>query len=74
MKMTIEEAATNLEFLIREAATGAEVVITRGDTPLARLVAAEAPPRKARQAGSARGMVWMAPDFEAPLEDFKDYV
>ena len=26
-----------------------------------------------RQPGSARGQVWMAPDFDAPLEDFKDY-
>jgi hypothetical protein len=26
-----------------------------------------------RQQGSARGQVWMAPDFDAPLEDFKDY-
>jgi hypothetical protein len=31
--------------------------------------AAKAP----RQPGSARGQVWMAPDFDAPLEDFKDY-
>lgn len=26
-----------------------------------------------REPGSARGQVWMAPDFDAPLEDFKDY-
>jgi hypothetical protein len=26
-----------------------------------------------RQPGSARGQVRMAPDFDAPLEDFKDY-
>ncbi len=26
-----------------------------------------------RQPGSARGQVWMAPDFDAPLENFKDY-
>jgi len=73
MKMTIEEAASNLEFLIREAATGAEVVITRGDTPLARLVAAQ-PPRPQARFGSAQGSVWMAPDFDDPLEDFKDYM
>jgi hypothetical protein len=29
-----------------------------------------APPRVP---GSARGQVWMADDFDAPLEDFKDY-
>jgi len=73
MKMTIEEAASNLELLIREAATGAEVVITRGDEPVAKLVATETPKPKARF-GSAKGSVWMAPDFEEPLEDFKDYM
>jgi hypothetical protein len=26
-----------------------------------------------RQPGSARGLIWMADDFDAPLDDFKDY-
>jgi Protein of unknown function (DUF2281) len=30
--------------------------------------------RKRRQAGSARGEIWMAADFDEPLEDFKDYM
>ncbi len=25
-----------------------------------------------RQPGSARGQIWMADDFDAPLDDFKD--
>jgi hypothetical protein len=29
--------------------------------------------KEPRQPGSARGQVRMAPDFDAPLEDFKDY-
>lgn len=27
-----------------------------------------------REPGSAKGTVWMAPDFDAPLEDFKEYM
>ncbi|CAN5501139.1 hypothetical protein BH10PLA1_BH10PLA1_23290 [soil metagenome] len=27
-----------------------------------------------RKAGSAKGKIWMADDFDAPLEDFKDYM
>lgn len=27
-----------------------------------------------RKAGSARGQVWMSPDFDEPLDDFKDYM
>lgn len=29
--------------------------------------------RQPRQPGSARGQIWMAADFDAPLVDFKDY-
>ncbi len=32
------------------------------------------PPRKKRKAGSAKGMFTMADDFEAPLEDFVEYM
>jgi len=28
----------------------------------------------ARQPGSARGKLWMAPDFDAPMEDFFDFL
>jgi hypothetical protein len=30
--------------------------------------------RKRRQAGSAAGQIWMAPDFDAPLDDFEEYM
>ena len=30
-------------------------------------------PKKYRQAGSLKGII-MSPDFDAPLEDFKDYM
>jgi hypothetical protein len=31
-------------------------------------------PRKRRQAGSAKGEVFMADDFNAPLKDFAEYM
>jgi hypothetical protein len=30
--------------------------------------------RKRRQAGSAAGQIWIAPDFDAPLDDFQEYM
>lgn len=30
--------------------------------------------RRPAKAGSARGQVWMAEDFDEPLEDFKEYM
>ena len=32
------------------------------------------PIRKRRQAGSAAGQIWMASDFDAPLDDFQEYM
>lgn len=30
--------------------------------------------KKRRQSGSAKGQIWMSPDFDEPLEDFKEYM
>ncbi len=34
----------------------------------------EQPQRPRRVPGSAKGKIWMAPDFDEPLEEFKDYM
>ena len=34
----------------------------------------ETPPQKYRQAGTMKGMFTMSDDFDAPLEDLKDYM
>ncbi len=31
-------------------------------------------PKKKRQAGLLKGKIWMSDDFDAPLEEFKDYM
>jgi len=31
-------------------------------------------PKKRRQSGSAKGLIWMSPDFDLPLEDFSEYM
>ena len=35
---------------------------------------AAAEPIKEREFGCLKGQIWMAEDFDAPLEDFKDYM
>jgi prevent-host-death family protein len=67
----LEEAKEHLDELVEKAARGEDVVITRNRRPLARLVPI---PRKARQFGSAKGLIKIADDFDAPLEDFRDYM
>jgi len=72
VKVTIENAERNLRELVHRAATGDEVLITDpADRPLAKLISARKPGGK-RQAGTAKGKVWMADDFDAPLGNFGD--
>ena len=57
------------------ARTGEEVLITENDQPVARLIAAAPAVRQPRKLGTLKGTVlYMAPDFDAPLEDFKEYM
>jgi antitoxin (DNA-binding transcriptional repressor) of toxin-antitoxin stability system len=70
----VEQAGSQLDRLIQEVDAGAEVVITRDGHPIARLVAATADPAGERAPGSARGLFSVPDDFDAPLEDFNDYM
>jgi len=73
--ISIEEAQAKLPDLIHRLQSGDELVITENNQPVARLVHTAAEPlQKPRQPGILRGSVYMAPDFDAPLEDFRDYM
>lgn len=71
---TVKEAQRKLEELLDEAARGEEVVITTGDGRTFKLVSATAKLHKGGLIGSAKGQVWLADDFDAPLEDFEKYM
>jgi antitoxin (DNA-binding transcriptional repressor) of toxin-antitoxin stability system len=74
-KVDVEQARECLQDLIEEAMEGGEVLITRDRQPLVRLVPTAAPrERKERPFGSAKGLIHIADDFDAPLEDFRDYM
>ena len=70
--VNIHEAKTHLSRLIQEALDGEEIVIARGNVPLVRLVLVESA-RPRRGIGWAKGQVTVAPDFDAPINDFADY-
>jgi antitoxin (DNA-binding transcriptional repressor) of toxin-antitoxin stability system len=72
-QVTLDEAQEHLLELIEAALSGDEVIIVRDEGQAIKLVAVEAP-RPPRQFGSARGLIEMADDFDAPLDDFKAYV
>ena len=66
--VNIHEAKTHLSRLLEEVRQGEEVVIAKAGKPVARLVAVPEEPKR-RQPGSARGQIWIADDFDAPLPE-----
>lgn len=66
--VNIQEAKTHLSKLLKRVADGEEVVIAKSGNPIARLVAYDALQAE-RRPGSAKGQIWMADDFNAPLPD-----
>ena len=69
MEVNIHEAKTHLSRLLQRVAAGEEVTIARAGIPVARLVAIEPAKDGVRPLGFARGEVWVADDFDAPLPD-----
>ena len=67
----IADAKAKLPSLVRETLAGDEVIIARDNKPLVKLVPLSAGRWKP---GSAKGQIWMSPDFDAPLQDFEDYM
>ena len=65
--LNLYEAKTQLSALVEEAAAGAEIVIAKAGRPMAKLVPIRAAMR--RRPGRAKGHIWMADDFDAPLPD-----
>lgn len=68
MAVNVHEAKTHFSKLLERVALGEEVVIARAGHPVAKLVpiAQDVPER---HPGTARGDVWVADDFDAPLPD-----
>lgn len=73
-QVSLEEAKAQLSDLVDAALNGDEVVIIKDNQQLVKLVPATQP-KSHRRAGSAKGLiVFTADDFDAPLEDFKNYM
>jgi prevent-host-death family protein len=65
INVTMQQAKSDLPQLVARALEGEEVIITRAGKPVVRLE----PVRAKRVPGTARGMVTIGPDFDAPLPD-----
>jgi antitoxin (DNA-binding transcriptional repressor) of toxin-antitoxin stability system len=71
--INMEEAQAHLPQIIAGLNPGEPLVITKDGEPVATLTRPSAKMWPCK-AGSAKEMPhWMAPDFDAPLDDFRDY-
>lgn len=69
----IHAAKTNFSRLIREVEEGAEIIVQRGEVPVAKIVPYrdEGRPRKF---GALKGQIKLADDFDAIPEEFGEYL
>lgn len=72
-QVDINEIDTQLATVIATALTGEDVLILQDHKPLLRLSRIKAAKIR-RQRGSAKGQIIMSDDFDAPLEDFDEYM
>lgn len=66
-------AKTHLASILDKVAHGQTFVVTKHGKPIAQIIPVNQRPT-VRLAGQWRGRIWMADDFDAPLEDFKEYM
>jgi prevent-host-death family protein len=66
--VNIHEAKTHLSRLLLEVQEGKTIIIARANKPIAKLVPIELSVSK-RKLGSAKGIIEVADDFNAPLPD-----
>ena len=75
LQVNLQEAASNLPVLMQKAIAGEEVTITDENSRIVKLVPLPLPvSKRKRQLGLAKGRIEMAPDFDEPLEEFKEYM
>jgi prevent-host-death family protein len=67
VQVTIHEAKTHLSRLLKRVACGEEIVIAKGDKPVARLVPMDQP--RARVLGRDEGLFTVPENFDAPLPE-----
>jgi antitoxin (DNA-binding transcriptional repressor) of toxin-antitoxin stability system len=72
--LNLDEAQARLREIVACLQPGEEIVLTDNGLPLAKLIKTKRTSWPC-QAGSAKGkLLFIAADFDAPLEDFKEYM
>jgi antitoxin (DNA-binding transcriptional repressor) of toxin-antitoxin stability system len=73
-RYSLQEAQTQLDKLLADARNGKTVVILDDDNRPVKLMPIEEDNSNPRKAGRLKGKIHMSDDFDAPLEDFREYM
>jgi prevent-host-death family protein len=73
MQVTISEAKAHFAEVLKAAEGGETVIVTRHGKPVARIEGVKEPVSLPR-VGALKGQIWIADDFDAPLDVFDEYV
>lgn len=68
--VTVSEAKTQLSSLIELVVEGEEIVIRRGQQPVAKIVG-YTPEQPVRKPGGLKGKIWISDDFDEPDEEIE---
>lgn len=70
--MNVHDAKTQLSKLLEQVQAGEEIIIAKAGHKIARLVPYTTPKRKISPPGFLKDKIWIAEDFDAPLDDLFD--
>ncbi len=68
IQYNIYDAKMKLSELVQKAADGEEIIICKAGKPIARLMPLAEKPKKRRKGGQWKGQVWLAEDWDDPLQ------
>ena len=66
--VNVHEAKTHFSKLLEQVQNGEEIVIAKAGHPIAKLVAYTPAPQPVSGLGVMAGEIWMAEDFDLPLD------
>jgi prevent-host-death family protein len=69
-QFNLAEAKSRFSELVQKAMLGEEVIVAKENKPVVKIVPIK--PAK-RKPGTGKG-IWMSPDFDEPLDDFREYM
>ncbi len=70
----IHQALPQIIQLLEIASTGEEIIITKDNQPMVKIISAHPSSQRLPLFGSDKDRIGITDDFDEPLEDFKDYM